>query len=107
MTTYNLQLEAERLARDAWEDSGGDYEDAMDFLYPSCDVHEWAIYYHHGIKLCACNDTSDGEEWLEEVNGSIAQPGDSFGKIACRIAFASLLVAAQEYLADIERESEE
>ena len=106
MTTYNLQLEAEALARDAWEESEGDYDDAMEFLHQSCDGHEWAIYYHHGIKLCACNDTSDGEEWLEEVNGSIAQPGDSFGQIACRIAFASLLVAAQEHLSEIERESE-
>ena len=107
MTTYNLQLEAEALARDAWEESEGDFDDAMEFLHQSCDGHEWAIYFHHGIKLCACNDTSDGEEWLEAAYDSIAQPGDSFGQIACRIAFASLLVAAQEHLSEIERESEE
>jgi hypothetical protein len=106
MTTYNLQIEAEALARDAWEESEGDFDDAMEFLHQSCDGHEWAIYRNHGIKACATNDTSDGEGWLEEVNGGIAQPGDSFGQIACRIAFASLLVAAQEYLSEIERESE-
>jgi hypothetical protein len=63
-------------------------------LHQSCDGHEAAIYHYKGIKFCADNDTSDGEQYLEDCGG-ISQPGDSFGQIACRIAFATLLVAAQ------------
>ena len=88
-----LFTEAEEMAIEAWEQTS-DRDDAMDFLHQSCDGHEVAIYYHAGIKFCADNDTSDGEQYLEDCGG-ISQPGDSFGQIACRIAFATLLVAAQ------------
>jgi len=88
-----LFTEAEEMAIEAWEQTG-DRDDAMDFLHQSCDSHEAAIYYYKGIIFCADNDTSDGEQYLEDCGG-ISQPGDSFGQIACRIAFATLLVAAQ------------
>jgi len=55
--------------------------------------------------LCRSN-TDAGEEWLEDCGG-IAQPGDSFGQIACRIAFATLLCAAEEALSEIVEESED
>ena len=47
-----------------------------------------------------------GEEYLEDCGG-ISQEGDTFGMIACRIAFATLLVAAQEALEEIIQEQEE
>ena len=88
-----LFTEAEEMAIEAWEQTG-DRDDAMDFLHQSCDSHEAAIYHYKGIIFCADNNTSDGEQYLEDCGG-ISQPGDSFGQIACRIAFATLLVAAQ------------
>jgi hypothetical protein len=91
-----LFTEAEEMAIEAWEQTG-DRDDAMDFLHQSCDSHEAAIYHYKGIIFCADNDTSDGEQYLEDCGG-ISQPGDSFGQIACRIAYATLLVAAQNEL---------
>jgi hypothetical protein len=102
----NLYREARALAQEAWDESAGDVDAARDFLRQSCDGHEVAIYYHKAIQFCADQDTSAGEDWLEECGG-IAQPGDSFGAIACRIAFATLLCAAEEALEDIAEEAEE
>ena len=101
----NLHLEALAIAKEALEESAGDFDAARDFIHQTCDGHEVAIYYHRAIKFCADQDTSAGEDWLEDCGG-IAQPGDSFGQIACRIAFATLLCAAEEALADLESESD-
>ncbi len=103
----NLYKEARAIALEAWEETGKDIDDAQDFIHQSCDSSEFAIYYRKAIQFCADQDTSDGEQFLEDCGG-IAQEGDSFGQIACRIAFATLYCAAMEALSEIEQgESEE
>lgn len=102
----NLYQEARTIAQEALNESDGDFEAARDFIHESCDGHEVAIYYGKAIQFCAEQNTSDGEQWLEDCGG-IVQPGDSFGQIACRIAFATLLCAAGEALQEIEAEQDE
>ena len=109
MTQFNIRKEAQELAQDAW-DSALEYgltddiqelqEYAQEHLHQSCDGHEVSIYTHKAIQFCADVDTSDGEQWLDDCCG-IAQEGDTFGQIACRIAFATLLVASESALQDI------
>lgn len=101
----HLYTEARAIAQEALTESNGDFDAARDFIHQSCDGHEVAIYYHKAIAFCAEQNTDSGEQWLEDCGG-IAQPGDSFGMIACRIAFATLLCAAEEALADLESESD-
>jgi hypothetical protein len=96
----HLYTEAHALALEAFTASAGDLDAAHDFLRQSCDYHEIVIYYHKAITFCAEQNTAAGEQWLEDCGG-IAQPGDTFGFIACRIAFATLLCAAEEALAEI------
>lgn len=100
----HLYTEAKHIVTEALEQAGGDFDAARDHLHESCDGHEVAIYYHKAITFCAEQDTSDGEEWLDDIGG-IAQPGDTFGAIACRIAFATLLCECERVLADMESES--
>ena len=76
------------------------YEAAREYVWQTCDSHEVSIYYHAGIKFCADQNTEDGEIWLEDCGG-ISQDGDSFGQIACRIAFATLLVRSEEALHEL------
>lgn len=102
----HLYTEAKAMAREALDQSDGDFETARDYLRETCDGHEVAIYYHKAIQFCADQDTSDGEQFLEDCGG-IAQPGDSSGAIACRIAFATLYCAACEALSELENECEE
>lgn len=102
----HLYTEAKALAQEAWNEAEGDLDMARYFLHQSCDGHEVAIYYHKAIQFCADQDTSAAEDFLEDCGG-IAQPGDSFGQIACRIAFATLLCAAEEALEEISGEAEE
>ena len=97
----NLWKEAQVIAQEAIQAQKEYGQDPQDFIHESCDSHEVAIYYHKAIQFCAEQDTSEGESWLEDCGG-IAQPGDSFGQIACRIAFATLYCAAQEALAELE-----
>lgn len=102
----NLYTEAKRIAQDAIEQAAQYGGDASDYIHQDCDGHEVAIYYGKAIQFCADHDTSDGEEWLEDCGG-IAQPGDTFGQIACRIAFATLYCAAMDALAEMESEYED
>ena len=102
---FNLYKESRAIAKEAWDACQGDIDNAMDFVHQSCDGHEVAIYYYHALKFCANEDTTEGEDWLEDCGG-ISQEGDSFGQIACRIAFATLLCASQEALQEIQKESE-
>jgi len=96
----HLHTESKLIALEALKEAEGDRENALDFIHQTCDGHEIAIYYHKAIQFCSEQNTNDGEEWLEECGG-IVQPGDSFGQIACRISFATLLVAAQQRLEEL------
>ena len=102
----HIYTEAKTIALEAWNESNFDIDAAMEFVHQSCDGHEIAIYSGKAIEFCATQDTSDGEQWLEDC-GSITQSGDTFGSIACRIAFATLLVATQESLQEIADQHEE
>jgi len=97
----HLYTEARALAAQAFEESGNDFDAARDMLHEYCDSHEVVIYYHKAIRFCAEQNTDAGEQWLEDCGG-IAQPGDTFGMIACRIAFATLLCACESALAEME-----
>lgn len=102
----HLYTEAKAIAQDAWEESEFDQDTAQEYIFQTCDGHEVVIYYHKGIQFCADCNTSDGESYLEDCGG-IAQDGDSFGQIACRIAFATLLCASMSCLEEIVAEHEE
>lgn len=101
----NLYSEARAIAQEAITESNGDFDAARDFIHQSCDGHEVAIYYHKAIAFCAEQNTDAGEQWLEDCDGGVAARGDTFGTIACRIAFATLLCAAEEALSELESES--
>jgi hypothetical protein len=102
--TFNLHNEARDLAQAAFDEAREYGGDATDLLHQMCDGHAIAIYYGRAIDFCATNDTNDGEAWLEDCGG-IAQPDDTFGAIACRIAFATLYCAAMEALNELESEA--
>ena len=102
----NLYKEAKAIAQEAWEESEFDQDAAQDFIYESCDGHEVSIYYGKAINFCANVDTSEGESYLEDCGG-IVQEGDSFGQIACRIAYATLLQESMFRLEEIIAEHEE
>jgi len=102
----NLYTEAKAIALEAWNESKFDIDTAMEFAHESCDGHEITIYYGKAISFCATQDTSEGEQWLDDCGG-VVQSDDTFGDIACRIAFATLLVATQEALQEIADNYEE
>ena len=110
--TMNLYKECKAMALEAIEEAQRDHEEiddireaAQDYLHQSCDGHEVAIYYHKAIEFCSEVGTSAGEAYLEDCGG-IAQPGDTFGQIACRIAFATLLCECFDRLEEILEEME-
>ena len=96
----HLYTKCEEIVLEAIEQLGTDCEDSLrESLHESCDGHGVSIYYGKGIEFCATQETSDGEDWLEDCGG-IVQDGDSFGQIACRIAFATLLCECERILAE-------
>jgi hypothetical protein len=111
----NAYTEAREIAAEAIQeainqgatDPLGIEEAAREFAWQSCDSHEVVIYYHKAIQFCADNDTSMGEQWLNDCSCGITQADDTFGQIACRIAFATLLSLAEEYITEICADMEE
>jgi hypothetical protein len=93
----NLYKEAKAIVSDAIDDIGTDRDELQDYIYQSCDSHQVAIYYGEAIDFCATQNTDEGEQWLEDCD-SLVQAGDTFGGIACRIAFATLLCACMTVL---------
>tara|TARA_R110000744_G_scaffold317824_1_gene424409 strand:+ start:662 stop:1003 length:342 start_codon:yes stop_codon:yes gene_type:complete len=109
----NIYKECKAMALEAIEEAQRDNatiddirEAAQDYLHQSCDGHEVAIYYHKAIEFCSEVGTSAGEAYLEDCGG-IAHEGDTFGQIACRIAFATLLCECERILEEILEEMEE
>ena len=96
----HLYKECETIVLEAIEQLGTDCEDSLrEFLHESCDGHEVAIYYRKALEFCADQDTSDGEDWLEDCGG-FCNHDDTFGQIACRVAFATLLCECERILSD-------
>jgi hypothetical protein len=93
----NIYKEAKAIVEDAIEQVGTDRDDLQDHIHQSCDGHEVVIYYGKAIDFCATHNTDEGEQWLEDC-GSIVQAGDTFGGIACRIAYGTILCACMEVL---------
>ena len=75
--------------------------DPNEYLWQTCDGHEWAIYTYKAMLLCAECDTSEGEDYL---NG-LGMEYNSLAEHACAVAFATLYCAAMDALADIEDEA--
>ena len=100
----NLHHEAKEIARHALSEVAQYGGETIDYIHQECDAREVTIYYGKAIEFCATHDTDAGEAWLEDCCG-IAQPGDTFGAIACRIASATLYCASLEALAELEAEA--
>lgn len=101
----DLYREAQDNAREALRVAEGDFDIAYDYLHETVGNHGVAIYYGQAIQFCSEHDTSDGEQYLEDCGG-IAQEGDSFGMIACRVAYATLLCRSQDALREFQEEME-
>jgi hypothetical protein len=102
--SYRLSEEAYEIADEAWQETK-DRDAAIDFIHETCDGHELSIYYGKAIDFCAANDTTCGEDYLDDIGG-ISQKGDTFGAIACRIAYACLVASAWACLDGIIDEEE-
>ena len=101
----HLYREAKAIVSEAIDQCGTDLDELQEFIHESCDGHEIATYYGKAIDFCATQDTNDGEEWLEDC-GTLVQAGDTFGGIACRIAFATLYCACERVLEETLEEME-
>ena len=103
INNYELQQEAKRLAQECFDEGDTHGEDPNEYLWQTCDGHEWAIYTYKALLLCAECDTSEGEDYLEGVGMEF----DSLAQHACTVAFATLYCAAMDALAELEQEQQQ
>jgi hypothetical protein len=102
----HLYTECKAIVLEAIEQVGHDDYAVLEFSQESCEGHEVAIYCGKAFEFCATQDTNDGEQYLEDCGG-IVQEGDTFGSVACRIAFATLFVTCERIYNEILEEMEE
>lgn len=101
----NIYKETREMAQEALKEAEGDIDKAQDHLNEMIDGHEVCIYYGKAIQFCADHDTSAGETYLDDCD-SFYQKGDTFGKIACRIAYATLWDVALGHLYELHQATE-
>ena len=92
---YILRQEAKALAKQAIAEVAHYGGDHFKRLEQAVDGHEWVIYTYKALLLCAECDTSDGEQWLEDIG---SEPTNDIGKLATLTAYATLLAAARDEL---------
>lgn len=98
---YELQQEAKLLAQECFDEGDTHGEDPNEYLWQTCDGHEWSIYTYKALMLCANCDTSEGEDFLEGCGNQY----NSLAEHASAVAFATLYCAAMDALATIEQEA--
>lgn len=104
---YILQKECDDLARDIFDEITADNpdetaeslrDDMMERAHETADGHEWVIYNHKALMLCAHCDTSRGEEFLEDMG----IPADlTIYSIACTIAYGEMRARIEDELSDL------
>lgn len=95
INNHVLSIEAKRLVNQIKreiEQYGGD---ANDLLHEAVDGHEWVIYTYKAKLLCLECDTTEGEQWLEDIG---SEPTNDISALATRVAYATLLTKAQQYI---------
>ena len=90
---YTLNQEAKDMARLAVLEELEYGRNGQDILHEMCDGHEWAIYTHKALQVCAECNTDDGEEYLEDLGQSYTD----IGAHASAVAYATLLAKATEH----------
>ena len=100
----NLKAEARRIAKEALEESC-DAEHAQDIVYNACVNHEIAVNPVEARKFCAKHNTTLGEGFLYDCRILIRE-GDTLDKVACRVVYATLYVAACECLNELLEQKE-
>lgn len=99
---YLLEQEAIGIARDALNECDPDDDEALDeYIFQTCDGHEWVIYNYKSLKLCCECNTDDGEQWLEDIG---LEPTTNIFELANKIAFATLYQKSLNALAEIKEE---
>lgn len=109
INNYELQQEAKRLAQECF-DAGDTYgEDPNEYLWQSCEGHEWVIYTYKALLLCAECDTSEGEIFVNDFKAGSCEPDKqlTLAEHACAVAFGTLYLAAMDALTEIEDEARE
>ena len=105
---HKLQAECQSIADKIWtemlaslpaDETPEDKRDEMsDRAHESVDGHEWVIYNHKALMICAYCTTDQGEDFLEET-GMPSEP--DIYKLACTIAFGEMRARVEECLSDL------
>ena len=107
ISDYLFDKECREIAQGAFDDvtaqnPGTDAADLSDdfdnWIHQTCDGHEWVIYNHKALMICAHCNTDAGEEFLADV-GMPDNP--TLYSIACRIVFGEMQSRAMSYLGDV------
>ena len=98
ISDYQLAKECEELAKaifaEVMEDHPGedpeDYRDEMDErAHETADGHQWVIYSHKSLMLCAHCDTSYGDDFLSDV-GMTWDSDSTIYTVATKIAYGEM-----------------
>lgn len=91
ISDYILQRECEALAREIVDNLDGPLaehmDDAMEAAHEYADGHEYVIYHHKALMLCAHCDTDYGEAFLEGIG---MPEGPTFYGLASLIAYGEV-----------------
>lgn len=96
--TLAIDIFAEFLAARPGENPEDWRDEAFDRAHEAADGHEWVIYNHKALMICAHCDTASGEDLLAEVG--VQEPSDIY-RLACIIAYGEMRARIEAELSDL------
>ena len=112
ISDYMLATECKVLAQDIFADimadarddeTPEDMRDAMtDRAHETADGHQWVIYHHKALMICAHCNVDRGEQFLEDV-GLPETP--TLNSIASLIVYGEMLARIEDALSELIEES--
>jgi hypothetical protein len=114
ITDHDLQKECEAIAGDiladvvaymASDETPDHYQDDMsDQAHERADGHQWVIYHHHALQICAHCDTDNGEALVDDIG--LPKPF-SLSSLASLVAYGEIRARVEAALSDLVAEWED
>lgn len=73
-------------------------EDMFDRAHETADGHEWVIYNYKALVLCAHCDTSDGEDFIDDIGFEWKQGESTIYTVATAVAYGEMRARIEQEL---------
>tara|TARA_R110000823_G_C15722461_1_gene478830 strand:+ start:347 stop:682 length:336 start_codon:yes stop_codon:yes gene_type:complete len=95
---YRLTQECQSIAADIIAEYE-DEDERDDAVHQTVDGHQWVIYNHKALMLCAHCDVDKGEAFVDDTGFQWVQGDSTIFTVACLVAYGEMIHRVREEMA--------